>query len=146
MLNQSILMGRLVRDPEIRAVGNGTNAANFTLAVERDYAKDGQKETDFIDCVAFRQTADFISKYFTKGRMMAVVGRLQIRNWTDKNGNNRKSAEIVVTNAYFADSKRDADSGSATTYAAPYTPPDTSAYAAPGDYAVIDGDDERLPF
>lgn len=146
MLNKVILMGRLVRDPEIRAVGNGTNAANFTLAVERDYAKDGQKETDFIDCVAFRQTADFISKYFTKGRMMAVSGRLQLRNWTDKEGNKRRNAEIIVDNAYFADSKRDSDSVSTNTYAAPYTPPDTSAYTAPGDYAVIDGDDEQLPF
>lgn len=150
MLNCTILMGRLVRDPEIRAVGNGTNAANFTLAVERDYAKDGQKETDFIDCAAFGKTADFISKYFTKGRMMAVVGRLQIRNWTDKEGNKRKSTEIIVNNAYFGDSKRDADSGSATTYSAnyavPYTQPDTSAYAAPGDYAVIADDGEILPF
>lgn len=146
MLNQTILMGRLVRDPEVRAVGNGSNAANFTLAVERDYAKDGQKETDFFDCAAFGKTADFISKYFTKGRMMAVVGRLQIRNWTDKEGNKRKSTEVIVNNAYFGDSKRDADSGSATTYAAPYTPPDTSAYTAPGDYAVITGEDDQLPF
>lgn len=150
MLNCTILTGRLVRDPEIRAVGNGTNAANFTLAVERDYAKDGQKETDFIDCAAFGKTADFISKYFTKGRMMAVVGRLQIRSWNDKEGNKRKSTEIIVNNAYFGDSKRDADSGSATTYAAPVS---SGGYNVPsplpasvGDYNVIDADDDGFPF
>lgn len=147
MLNSIILMGRLVRDPEVRAVGNGSNAANFTLAVERDYAKDGQKETDFIDCAAFGKTADFISKYFTKGRMMAVSGRLQIRNWTDKEGNKRKSSEVIVNNAYFGDSKRDADSGSAT-YAAPadYSGYNVPAPAPVSNYAVIDADDEQLPF
>lgn len=151
MLNQTILMGRLVRDPEVRAVGNGTNAANFTLACERDYAKDGQKETDFFDCAAFGKTADFISKYFAKGRMMVVSGRIQTRNWTDKEGNKRKTTEIIANNAYFGDSKRDADGGSTATYTPPAGP--YGGYNVPsplpasvGDYAVIDDDDEKLPF
>lgn len=155
MLNQINLMGRLVRDPEVRAVGNGTNAANFTLAVERDYAKDGQKETDFIDCVAFRQTADFISKYFTKGRMMVVAGRLQIRSWTGKEGNKRKSFEVIVNSAYFGDSKRDsapaASAAPKTGYDYGYASQPEAEYNHPAmppedNYAILTDDDSQLPF
>lgn len=111
MLNQIIIMGRLTRDPELRRTGSGLAVASFTLAVDRDYSgKDGgEKETDFIDCVAWRNTGEFVANHFTKGRMAAVSGRLQIRNWTDKDGGKRRTAEVVVDNVYFADSKRDSD-------------------------------------
>lgn len=107
MLNHIVIMGRMVRDPELRTTQSGTNVCSFTLACDRDFkAKDsGEKETDFIDCVAWRSTAEFVSKYFTKGRMMAVEGRLQLRDWVDKEKNKRRSAEIQVSSAYFADSK-----------------------------------------
>lgn len=107
MLNHIIIMGRMVRDPELRTTQGGTNVCSFTLACDRDFkSKDGgEKETDFIDCVAWRSTAEFVSKYFTKGRMMAVEGRLQLRDWVDKEKNKRRSAEIQVSSAYFADSK-----------------------------------------
>lgn len=109
MLNHITIMGRLTRDPELRRTGSGIAVANFTLAVERDFAsKEGaERETDFIDCVAWRQDGEFISKHFTKGRMAVVSGRLEIRTWKDKENNNRRSAEVVVDNIYFADSKRD---------------------------------------
>lgn len=109
MLNHVIIMGRMTRDPELRRTASGTAVASFTLAVDRDFAaKDAQRETDFIDCVAWRSTGEFVSKYFAKGRMAVVSGRLQIRPWTDKDGNNRRSAEVVVDNVYFGDSRRDA--------------------------------------
>lgn len=108
MLNRIILMGRLTRDPELRRTGSGTAVTSFSLAVDRDYkSQDGEKETDFIDIVVWRTTAEFVSKYFTKGRMAVVEGRLQIRDWTDKDRNKRRSAEVVADNVYFADSKRD---------------------------------------
>ena len=107
MLNKIILMGRLTRDPELRKTGNGTAVTSFTLAVDRDYKpQDGERETDFIDVVAWRGTAEFVSKYFTKGRMAVVEGRLQVRDWTDKDGNKRRSTEVVADNVYFGDSKR----------------------------------------
>lgn len=107
MLNTITIMGRMVRDPEIRKTGNGTSVCNFTLAVDRDYTDDnGDRETDFIDCVVWAHTADFVSKYFGKGDLMAVSGRLQIRGWTDNEGNNRRSAEIKVDNVYFGGGKR----------------------------------------
>lgn len=107
MLNKIILMGRLTRDPELRRTGSGTAVAGFTLAVDRDFkAQDGARETDFIDIVAWRNTAEFVSKYFTKGRMAVVEGRLQIRDWTDKDGGKRRSAEVVADSVYFGDSKR----------------------------------------
>ena len=111
MLNHITIMGRLTRDPELRRTGSGIAVASFTVAVDRDYSgKDsGEKETDFIDCVAWRQTGEFVSKYFTKGRMIVVDGRLQIRGWTDKDGNKRKNAEIVADNVYFGDSKNDSN-------------------------------------
>ncbi len=108
MLNHIIVMGRLTRDPELRRSPSGTAVTSFTLAVDRDYkSQDGEKETDFIDIVAWRITAEFVSKYFSKGRMAVVEGRLQIRDWTDKEGGKRRSAEIVADNVYFGDSKRE---------------------------------------
>ena len=114
MLNHITIMGRLVRDPELRRTGSGVAVASFRVAVDRDFvSKDGgERKADFIDCVAWRQTGEFISKYFAKGRMIIVDGRLEMRDWTDKDGNKRTSAEIVVANAYFGDSKRDSDGGS----------------------------------
>ena len=110
MLNHIIAMGRIVRDIELRRTGSGIAVASFTIACDRDRAPEGQeKETDFIDCVAWRNTAEFIEKYFKKGRMIVVSGRLQIRGWTDKEGNKRRSAEIVADSVYFGDSKKDDD-------------------------------------
>ena len=137
MLNRVVIMGRLTRDP-----GNNIAVVGFTLAVDRDYSgKDGgEKETDFIDCVAWRNTADFVSKYFTKGRMAVVSGRLQMRKWTDKDGNKRVSAEVVADHVYFGDSKKEASGG--------YGGYSTPAYpATPAqDFATLDGEDEGLPF
>ena len=107
MLNKIIIMGRLTRDPELRRTGSGTAVTSFSLACDRDFkSQSGDKETDFIDVVAWKNTAEFVSKYFTKGRMAVVEGRLQIRDWTDKAGNKRTTAEVVADNVYFADSKR----------------------------------------
>lgn len=146
MLNHIVIMGRLTRDPELRRTQSGVAVASFTLAVDRDFSgKDGgEKETDFIDCVAWRGTGEFVSKYFTKGRMACVSGRLQLRDWTDKDGNKRRTAEVVADNVYFADSKNAADNGSSPaastpTFAAPATAP-------AGSFTQIDEDDEQLPF
>lgn len=135
MLNHITIMGRLTKDPELRRTNSGTSVASFTLAVDRDF---GDKETDFIECVAWKNTADFVSKYFTKGRMAAVSGRLQIRNWTDKDGNKRKVAEVVADQVYFGDSKKE-ESG--------YTGfvPNSAVPSAP-DFAMLDDDDAQLPF
>ena len=169
MLNHITIMGRLVRDPELRRTGSGIAVASFRVAVDRDFApKDGgERKADFIDCVAWRQTGEFISKYFTKGRMIVVDGRLEMRDWTDKDGNKRTSAEIVVANAYFGDSKRDGDSGSygnsyggnsyggnnygGNTYSAPNSTPSYGSYNAPAsapasDFAMLEDDDAQLPF
>ena len=108
MLNKIFIMGRLTRDPELRRTQSGTAVTSFSLAVDRDFkSQSGEKETDFIDVVAWRSTAEFVAKYFTKGRMAVVEGRLQIRDWKDREGNNRRSAEVVADNVYFGDSKRD---------------------------------------
>lgn len=110
MLNKTIIMGRLTRDPEMRRLASGSGVASFTIACERDFAdKSGEKETDFIECVAWHKTADFVEKYFNKGMMAVVSGRLQNRSWKDKDGNNRKTAEIVVDNIYFGESKKEKD-------------------------------------
>ena len=141
MLNHIAIMGRFTRDPELRRTASGVAVANFTLAVDRDFAgKDNaEKETDFIDCVAWRQTGEFVSKYFAKGRMAVAAGRLQIREWTDKDGNKRRSAEVVADNVYFADSKPAAQNDGAPAY--------PTAPAAPAnDFAVMNDDDEGLPF
>lgn len=108
MLNTITIMGRMVRDPEIRKTGTGTSVLNFTLAVDRDYVDDkGNRETDFIDCVAWAHTADFVGAYFSKGDLMAVNGRLQLRDWEDDDGNRRRAAEIKVDNVYFGGGRRD---------------------------------------
>lgn len=108
MLNKIFIMGRLTRDPELRRTQGGNAVTSFALAVDRDFkSADGTKETDFIDVVAWRNTAEFAAKYFTKGRMAVVEGRLQMRDWTDKEGNKRRSAEVVADNIYFGDSKRE---------------------------------------
>ena len=152
MLNHITIMGRLVRDPELRRTGSGVAVASFCVAVDRDYApKDGgERKTDFINCVAWRQTGEFVSKYFTKGRMIVVDGRLEMRDWTDKEGNKRTSAEINVDNAYFGDSKRDGDSSySGNSYSAPAAPA-FGGYSAPSapasDFAMLADDDAQLPF
>ena len=178
MLNHIVLMGRLTRDPELRRTGSGIPVASFTLAVDRDFGsrETGEKETDFIDIVAWRNTAEFVSKYFAKGRMAVVSGRLQIRNWNDKDGNKRRSAEVVADNVYFGDSKRDGaapggfDQGYGQNYGQSYGQP---AYSQPGynqqpayggqsyggysqpaapapapvsDFAMLEDDDSELPF
>lgn len=150
MLNKIVIMGRLARDPELRRTSNDIAVVSFTLAVDRDYAskEDGQKEVDWIDVVAWRNTAEFVSKYFSKGRMAVVSGRLQIRSWTDKEGNKRRSAEVVADSVYFGDTKKD---GAATAPAAQSgTLPayDASAYAPqlPVDYLDEDESDDELPF
>lgn len=139
MLNHITIMGRLTKEPELRRTGSGVAVASFTVAVDRDFGgrDGGEKETDFIDCVAWRQTGEFVSNHFSKGRMIAVSGRLQIRSWTDKDGNKRRTAEVVADNVYFADSKKDAGD---------------KYEAAMGnnsplqDFVVLDGDDGMLPF
>ena len=150
MLNHITLMGRLTRDPELRRTASGVAVASFTIAVDRDFGKNenGEKETDFIDCVAWRQTGEFVSKYFTKGRMAVVSGRLQIRPWTDKDGNKRRTAEVVADNVYFGDSRREGDNVGG--YAAPaaggfggYSAP---ASAPVSDFAMLEDDDAQLPF
>lgn len=147
MLNKIVLMGRLVRDPELRRTGSGTAVASFTLAVDRDFApKDGgDKQTDFIDIVAWRGTAEFVTKYFTKGRMAVVEGRLQIRPWEDKDGNKRRSAEVVADNVYFGDSKRDGESGGPKRSSGDN---DTDNYSAPSQESEFTelSDDSDLPF
>ncbi|MGN0979385.1 MAG: single-stranded DNA-binding protein [Candidatus Avoscillospira sp.] len=171
MLNHIVLMGRLTRDPELRRTSSGVAVASFSLAVDRDFGgnrETGEKETDFIDIVAWRNTAEFVSKYFTKGRMAVVSGRLQIRNWNDKDGNKRRSAEVVADNIYFGDSRRDSQPGG---YDQSYGQP---AYSQPGynqqpsyggqsyggygqpapapapapasDFAMLEDDDSELPF
>jgi len=144
MLNHIVIMGRLVRDPELRRTGSGVAVASFRVAVDRDFApKDGgERKADFIDCVAWRQTGEFISKYFSKGRMIVVDGRLEMRDWTDKDGNKRTSAEVVVANAYFGDSKRDGEGAAPAASFGGYSAP-----AAPtSDFAMLEDDDAQLPF
>lgn len=123
MLNHIDIMGRITRDPELRRTGTGTAVTSFTIACDRDFSKD---ETDFIECVAWKNTAEFVSKYFTKGSLAVVSGRLQIRKWTDKDGNKRSTAEVVADNVYFGKSK------------------DSNSTAQ--DFAMLDGDDIGLPF
>ena len=158
MLNHITIMGRLVRDPELRRTGSGIAVASFTVAVDRDFGSrdGGERETDFIDCGAWRQTGEFVSKYFTKGRMIVVSGRLQIRSWNDKDGNKRRTAEVVADNCYFGDSKRDGESTGSfggntyggNAYSAPA--PSYGGYSAPAapasDFAMLEDDDAQLPF
>ena len=152
MLNHITLMGRLTRDPELRYTQTQTPVASFTLAVDRDFAdkSTGERQTDFIDCVAWRSTAEFVSKYFQKGSMAAVTGRLQIRDWTDREGGKRRSAEIVVDNVYFGESKRSRDDGPSTGYSpAPRTAPAGYGSMPPAGgsaFADLDDGDGELPF
>lgn len=138
-LNHISIMGRICNEIELRRTNAGVPVASFALAVDRDYSKDGaERETDFIEVVCWKNTAEFVHKYFGKGRMAIVSGRLQIRSWTDKDGNKRRSAEVVADNVYFGDSKPTDNSGAqAPTYA-----PQASA----SDFAVLDDDDAQLPF
>ena len=149
-LNKIIIMGRLTRDPELRRTQSGTAVTSFSLAVDRDFkSQSGEKETDFIDIVAWRSTAEFVSKYFTKGRMAVVEGRLQIRDWTDREGGKRRSAEVVADNVYFGDSKRDAasDGGYAPAYSAPAgRAPMMAPSDGHSDFAEIGEEDGELPF
>lgn len=120
MLNHIVIMGRLTRDPEKRQLNDGTPVTSFSVACERGFkSANGEKQTDFIDCQAWRSTADFVEKYFHKGSMAIVSGRLQIRDWTDKNGNKRRSAEIVADNVYFGESKKSASESSGSSYEDP---------------------------
>ena len=144
MLNKWEGMGRLTKDPELRRTPSGTAVATFSIAVDRDFkGKDGERETDFIDVVAWRQTAEFVSKHFTKGRMAVVEGRLQIRDYTNKDGQKRRVAEIVADNIYFGDSKRDNDGdGSAYNDSPSYA----DGYGAGNDWREIDEGDGECPF
>lgn len=130
MLNHIVLMGRLCADPELRRTNSGTPVTSFTLAVDRDFkSQSGEKEADFVPVIAWRNTAEFVSKYFTKGRMAVVDGRLQMRNWTDNNGNKRTTAEVVADHVYFGDARRE----------------DSRSQAEP-EYAEIREEDGDLPF
>lgn len=154
MLNHIVIMGRLTRDPELRRTQTGTAVARFTLAVDRDFKdkQTGERATDYIDCVAWRTTGEFVSKYFTKGRMAVVEGRLQIRDWTDKEGNKRRSAEVVADSVYFGDSKREGGSGGQESHSGGY-----GGYSAPAggypaqpdpdsEFSELTTDDGNLPF
>mgnify|MGYP001624008211 FL=1 len=147
MLNRIILMGRLTRDPELRHTQSGTAVASFSLAVDRDFKnQSGEKETDFVDIVAWRSSAEFVSRYFTKGRMAVVEGRLQIRSWQDRDGNKRRSAEVVADNVYFGDSKRDGEGGP---YGGGYGQPPAGGYPSSNyghTFSEVDEDDGELPF
>ena len=140
-LNIIVLQGRLVRDPEMRSTQSGVAVASFTLAVDRDFGgrDGGEKQTDFIDCTAWRHTAEFVSKYFSKGRMAVVSGRLQIDNYTDNDGNKRRSAKVIADNIYFGDSKKDGATGSQSDETASFTP-------APSGFVTVDVDNSELPF
>jgi len=158
MLNKIIVMGRLTRDPELRQTPNGVNVASFSIACDRDF-KDkstGEKQTDFIDVVAWRNTADFVSRFFTKGRMAVVEGRLQIRNWEDQSGNKRRTAEVVAENIYFGDSRPGGEGGGAAPYQGGgytqggYQAPAPNSFSQISDhreeYQEILEDDSELPF
>ena len=155
MLNHIVIMGRLTRDPEYRTTGSGTSVANFTVAVDRDFNKKdgGEKQTDFIDCVAWRSTAEFVTKYFFKGSLAVVSGRLQLRDWTDKDGNKRRTAEVNADSVYFGSSKKDAGSPDAVSVQVGDTGDcafsETLAYAQeklPDNFVILDMPDEQLPF
>lgn len=157
MLNRIYLMGRLVADPECRQTPSGVAVATFRIAVDRDYKNrdTGERETDFVTIVAWRGTAEFVQRYFSKGRMAVVEGRLQIRPYTDRDGNKRSATEVVADNIYFGDSKRDSDSGSTGGYSGGYAPRPAAAPAAGGydmpaagvdQFSELDDDNGDLPF
>ncbi|MCI6320690.1 MAG: single-stranded DNA-binding protein [Clostridiales bacterium] len=151
MLNKVIMMGRLVKDPELRRTQSGTAVTSFRIAVDRDFkSQDGSKQADFFDVVAWRSTAEFVSKYFAKGRMAVVEGRLQTRDWTDREGGKRVATEIVADNIYFGDSKRDGAGDYASAPAPSYSAPAAGSYGSPAgghsDFAEIGEEDGELPF
>lgn len=146
MINNVVLMGRLVAAPELRSTGTGISVTSFTLAVERAYAKSGeQRQADFIDCVAWRNTAEFITKYFQKGSMIAITGSIQTRNYEDKNGNKRKAVEILVDNASFCGSKAETGTGGYSVPEAPAAPAPSFTSGSESDFEEISEDDD-LPF
>lgn len=143
MLNHITIMGRLTRDPELRSTQNGTSVASFTVAVDRDYQPGGsEKQTDFIECVAWRGTGEFVSKYFRKGSMIVVAGRLQSRKWQDRDGNNRISWEVVADSVYFCESRKDGPNAAQATYQQNYGNPNVSA----AGFTELDDSDGELPF
>ena len=163
MLNHITIMGRLTRDPELRSTQSGVSVTSFTVAVDRDYSgrDGGERQTDFIDCVAWRQTGEFVSKYFHKGSMIVVSGRLQSRKWQDRDGNNRTSWEVVADNVYFGESRRDSESNNSfgnyesnrggydnnrgnSGYSYDSSP--RSSAPAPSAFSEIDDGDGELPF
>ena len=166
MLNRVILMGRLTADPELRKTASDLSVTSFTLAVDRNYGKGADRQTDFINCVAWRQTAEFISRYFSKGRLMAVEGSLQVRNYVDKNENKRQAVEVLVDQAFFADSKNSAPSSSdfgpppppSRSYGSSAAPAATSfqqnapaasfgySSGSAEDFEEVSEDEEDLPF
>ena len=149
MLNHIVLMGRLTRDPELRYTGSNIPVASFTVAVDRDFGKGEERATDFINVVAWRQTGEFVSKYFTKGSMIVVSGRLQMRDWTDRDGAKRRTAEVIADNVYFGDSRRDSAEGGYAPAPA-YGAPVGRGYSAPAgghsEFAEIGEEDGDLPF
>lgn len=147
-LNMCVIMGRLTRDPELRRTGSGLAVTNFSVAVDRDWPnkETGERETDFINCVAWRQTGEFVSKYFQKGSMIVVAGRLQIRSWTDDNGNKRQTAEIVAENVYFGESKKKESTIETNPYNIAPTYGGYTAPTTPPPFAMLDDDDAVLPF
>ncbi|SBV94086.1 Single-stranded DNA-binding protein ssb [uncultured Eubacteriales bacterium] len=146
MLNKCILQGRMTRDPELRHTQSGTPVASFSMAVDRDMKdkQTGERATDFIDVVAWRQTAEFVSKFFTKGRMAIVEGRLQVRDWTDKDGGKRRSAEVIADNVYFGDSKRDGEGGCGNSGGG--YDRGGGGYQSSGGGVDVPGPNEELPF
>ena len=150
MLNKIFVMGRLTTDPQLRRTQSGTPVASFTLAVDRDFKdkQTGEKTADFIPVVAWRQTGEFVSKYFSKGRMAIVEGRLQMRDWTDKDGNKRRTAEVIADNVYFGDSKRDGDGTATTGYSAWNSAPAAgyNGNGAANQYEELTDDDGEIPF
>ena len=149
MLNHIVLMGRLTRDPELRRTQSSIPVVSFTLAVDRDYSSrdGGERQTDFIDIVAWRSTAEFVSKYFTKGSMAVVSGRLQIRDWTDRDGGKRRSAEVVADNVYFGESKKSRDGASGGSYSNSSYSYNDGGYSAPPIETTFEvEDDGELPF
>lgn len=149
MLNSSIIMGRLARDPELRATGSGVSVCSFTVAVDRDYSQNGERDADFIDCVAWRKAGEFVARNFTKGSMIVVSGRLQMRGWTDKEGNKRRTAEIVADDVYFGEARKRQEGTCAVPGGNAYPGAVSGAVqdaSRSGEFAPIEDDDPKLPF
>lgn len=147
MLNQISVQGRIVRDPELRRTGSGKPVTSFTLACDRDFknSQTGEKEVDFLDCVAWNSTAELVEKYFRKGQMAVATGRLQIRQYTDKNGQKRRQAEILVSSVYFCGGKESGSAGGSESVGG-YSTPGYQGNAPGGDFEVLEDEDGHLPF